>query len=100
MKALFCHDHYYYSDGNKILSKGQYANTIWQRYLIHFDSLTVIGRNGGQGNSQEKNINISSAPNVTFQLFKNINSIRGILFSRKKRPRYFTSRPYKQMTTN
>lgn len=84
MKALFCHDHYYYRDDDIFLSKGQYHYTIWTRYLNHFDTITVVGRDGGAGNANEKNINVSSADNVDFQLFENINSLRGMILGRQK----------------
>jgi glycosyltransferase involved in cell wall biosynthesis len=82
MKALFCHDHYYYTDGEVILSKGQYHASIWDRYLKQFDHLTVIGRDGGLASKHEKGINTASRENVSFQFFPNANSLRGLLFGR------------------
>jgi glycosyltransferase involved in cell wall biosynthesis len=82
MKALFCHDHFYYTDDDLTLSKGQYHHTIWDRYLSHFESITVIGRDGGYVSRNEKNINISSGKNINFQLFNNINSFKGLIFKR------------------
>ena len=83
MKALFCHDHYYYHDGSDVRSQGQYHHSVWERYLVHFEDLTVIGRDGGALNDTQGS-NISSRDGVTFELFPNANSLKGILSERKK----------------
>jgi len=83
MKALFVHDHYYYRDGDTILSKGQYHHTLWQRYLNHFQSLTVIGRDAGQADRHEKGINIACRDQVDFHLLNNTNTLRGKLWGQR-----------------
>jgi glycosyltransferase involved in cell wall biosynthesis len=85
MKALFVHDHFYYTDNNgKTLSKGQYHRSVWDRYLNHFDELTVIGRDGGFASQGENGINIASRDNVKFNLFHNTNSLKGLLSGRNE----------------
>jgi len=83
MKALFCHDHFYYRDEDVVLSKGQYHLSIWDRYLKRFDHLKIIGRDGGIADQHEAGINTSSRDGVSFDLFPNFNSLRGLLFGRK-----------------
>ena len=83
MKALFCHDHYYYKDAETILSKGQYSIDLWKRYLQYFDTLNIIGRDGGAANKNESGINICSTSAVDFHLFQNTNSLKGLLSGRK-----------------
>lgn len=80
MKALFCHDHYYYRDGKAILSRGQYHASVWGRYLNHFDGLTVIGRDGGKANVDEDGINQSSRDKVSFDLFPNMSSLKAKIY--------------------
>jgi glycosyltransferase involved in cell wall biosynthesis len=84
MKALFCHDHFYYRGGDDVISKGQYHASVWQRYLDHFDSITVTGRDGGCADKNEVGVNIASRAGVRFSLFSNTNSLRGIFKNRKK----------------
>ena len=83
MKALFVHDHYYYRDGDNILSQGQFHNSLWQRYLDVFDHLTIIGRDGGDYTGDRTGVNLASRDHVTFALYPNINHIKGLLFGRK-----------------
>ena len=83
MKALFVHDHFYYRDGGHVLSHGQYHHSVWHRYLNHFDHVTVIGRDGGTGNMNEKGVNIASCDHISFELFHNTNSIKGLLSGRR-----------------
>jgi len=83
MKALFCHDHYYYRDGDITLSRGQYDASVWDRYLNHFEDLTVIGRDGGQADRHEKGINQSSRDRVSFKFFPNISSLKNKIFGNK-----------------
>lgn len=82
MKALFCHDHYYYKDNDDVISKGQYHHAVWQRYLEHFKSITVIGRDGGQASKSDVGVNIASRDNVSFNLFPNTNSLHGLIKGR------------------
>ena len=83
MKALFCHDHFYYRLGDSVFSHGQYHHSVWERYLKHFDHLTVIGRDGGSISDKDKNINPSHRDHVSFTLFPNMNSLSGLLKKRK-----------------
>ena len=95
MKALFVHDHFYYTDTHgTTLSKGQYHHIVWDRYLNHFDELTVIGRDGGFASQGENGINIASRDNVKFNLFQNTNNLKGLL-NRKGLKRLITNTKYR-----
>lgn len=84
MKALFCHDHFYErTDTGTVLSKGQFHNSLWQRYLNHFDGLTVLGRDGGLRSGENGHMNVAGCDNVAFRLFPNTNSLQGILSGRE-----------------
>ncbi|PCI01705.1 MAG: hypothetical protein COB76_00655 [Alphaproteobacteria bacterium] len=84
MKILFCHDHHYYTDESDTLSKGQYHNSIWQRYLDHFDDVTVLGRDGGTHTGTRTGMNTASRPHVSFTLFSDMNTLKGLLSGRKE----------------
>lgn len=84
MKALFVHDHHYYTDGQDTLSKGQFHNSIWQRYLDQFDSLTVVGRDGGPYSGDRKGMNVASRDGVSFYLYQDVNTLSGLLSGRKE----------------
>lgn len=83
MKALFCHDHIYKrTDERTIVSEGQYHGEIWNRYLEHFSSLTVLGRDGGTIPAHP-DLNIAGRDRVNFCLFADKNSFKGLLSGRK-----------------
>ena len=84
MKALFCHDHHYYKSEGQTLSKGQYHNNVWQRYLNHFNHLTVVGRHGGIHHGDVSGMNIASTDRVSFELLADTNSFSGMMFGRRK----------------
>jgi glycosyltransferase involved in cell wall biosynthesis len=84
MKALFVHDHHYYRDGDDILSKGQFHNSIWQRYIDCFNHLTVVGRDGGIYEGDKEGTNIASRNHVTFSLYDDVNTLKGLLSGRKE----------------
>lgn len=83
MRALFCHDHFYKrgDNGQTVLSEGQFHAALWRRYLKHFNSLTVLGRDGGMI-MPHRDINNSDAPNVKFELFPDTNHLKGLLSGR------------------
>lgn len=83
MRALFCHDHFYKrtQNGQDIVSEGQFHAALWQRYLGHFDALTVLGRDGGCVVRQD-DMNTASDAAVTFVLFPDLNNVQGLLSGR------------------
>jgi glycosyltransferase involved in cell wall biosynthesis len=68
MRLLFVHDHRFYrDDSGAVYTAGSLPTDVWDRYLAHFDSVRVIGRDGGllpAGASFAR----TSRPRVTFDL--------------------------------
>jgi len=44
MKALFCHDCRFLEKDNNIYTEGGFDNKLFDRYLKHFDTVTVVAR--------------------------------------------------------
>ncbi len=79
MRVLYCHDNIYQQCSNGIVySPGQFPHKYWNTFLNHFDHLVVTGR-GSPISAEVNKLNISSAPDVSFVLFPNINSPLGRL---------------------
>ncbi|MEC4114939.1 glycosyltransferase [Myroides pelagicus] len=85
MKAAFIHDHNFvlnqlnglYYDG----SGGVFTKDLWERYLVIFDELKIIGR----GIDQLPNkLILSSYENVSFSLVYNAHSFKNRVFDRKR----------------
>lgn len=72
MKALFIHDHPFIKDKNtgKLYTSGNLNATLWERYLKHFDSVTVIGR--CKIEEDLSRYNPAERENVTFNLFTDV----------------------------
>jgi glycosyltransferase involved in cell wall biosynthesis len=84
MKALFVHDHYFYiTPSGTIYSPGKLPYRIWQRYLLTFDELVVVGRSRFITEKQSKRMNVSSGKGVTFVFVPNIANVWGMLWHRK-----------------
>ena len=68
MRLLFVHDHRFYRDASgNVLTSGSLPAEVWARYLAHFDSVRVIGRDGGLPPAGS-NLAQSSRDQVTFEL--------------------------------
>lgn len=83
MKALFAHDHRFIPAEGEVWSESQFEAALWQRYLGHFDSLTVVARRGMMPAGKViSKLERSSAPNVTFELLDNMSTLRGLTIAR------------------
>ena len=68
MRLLFVHDHRFYrDDSGAVYTAGSLPTDVWDRYLAHFDSVRVIGRDGGLLPTGA-NFARTSCPDVTFDL--------------------------------
>lgn len=76
MNLLFVHDHPFFVDNDFVFSGGGLPNSVWNNYLLYFDSVTVFGRKSF--NTKDKKI-ISSFKNVNFKLTNNYNSYIDVL---------------------
>ena len=72
MKALFIHDHIFIKNSNTgtLFTSGNLNSAIWERYLVHFDSLTVIGR--CKEEIETSKYNEAEKKRVSFKLFDNV----------------------------
>src|SRR5699024_9576086 len=89
MRVIFAHDFPMIKDENKkVYSSGAFPYTVWKRYLVHFDGITVFARKGNLINSNDKNVvdmlSDSSGPNVDFVTIPNLSSIKGKLTNTHK----------------
>lgn len=82
MKALFVHDHIFYTDGKQFYSdKLPYKS--WLRYLKNFGELIVFGRSK-LDIEKTKQISISSGDKVKFEIGKSLNSIKSLVLYKNK----------------
>lgn len=83
MIVLFAHDHRFIRAENAVWSESQFDAALWARYLRHFDSLTVAARHGAMpSGGTVAMLERSSAIGVSFELFPNLSSVRGLTFDR------------------
>lgn len=79
MKLLFVHDHYFYKDKDGVyFSAGGFPWYLWEKYLNHFETITVVGRYGGELENNQKLVK-SSHDRVRFAFVDKISSLKGIL---------------------
>ncbi|MEO7364872.1 MAG: glycosyltransferase [Sphingomicrobium sp.] len=68
MRLLFVHDHRFYRDeAGAVYTSGSLPAEIWDRYLAHFDTVHVVGRDSGPL-PVDANYARSSHAGVTFDL--------------------------------
>ena len=91
MRLLFVHDHRFYRDeAGATYTSGSLPATVWDRYLAHFDSVHVIGRDGGLMPDGAK-FALSSHPGVTFDLIPSISYGQLVMAPGKLRARVRTN---------
>lgn len=72
---IFGHDHFFYRGPvNQIYSPGGLPASAWDRYLEHFSSLTVVGRDGGMISNTNEGMVQSSRRSVNFKLLPNLTN--------------------------
>lgn len=84
MKILFVHDHKFKFKENKFYSNGSFPSSIWPRYTIIFNELTVVGRNGGELTAEDKGFTLSNAEGVSFKLLPNLANLKSLIFGNKE----------------
>src|SRR5690625_3155051 len=83
MTALFAHDHRFIPTGDETRSESQFESSLWHRYLAHFDELTVVARRGALPDGVSPgDLKLSSAANVSFELFGDLSTLRGLTVDR------------------
>ena len=87
MRLLFVHDHRFYQyHSGEVYTSGSLPAETWDRYLAHFDSVHVVGRDGGPLPA-DANYALSSRPGVTFDLIPNVSYRELVLGSKALRDR-------------
>jgi glycosyltransferase involved in cell wall biosynthesis len=85
MRLLFVHDHRFYGDhSGAVYTSGSLPAEVWDRYLAHFDSVHVVGRDGGPLPA-DANYALSSRAGVTFDLIPDITYRQLVLGSKALR---------------
>ncbi|MCC6598992.1 MAG: glycosyltransferase family 4 protein [Alphaproteobacteria bacterium] len=85
MKLLYCHDNVYFqSELGTVYSQGQFPYSYYEPYIRAFSDVTILGRGAILNKNHDlQKLNVSSGPEVDFELMPNINSICGLLKNRK-----------------
>ena len=79
MHLLFVHDHRFVRGAEgRLYTAGSFPAAVWDRYLRHFDSLTVIARDGGAIASGVQ-LALSNHPLVDFAFAPNLGTLRQLL---------------------
>ena len=89
MNLLFAYSARFVRDGESVYSEGHFGAAIWRRYRPHFDQVVVAARQGRvPPEKPASELELASADGVSFELFPNFSSIRGLLVDRhRQRPR-------------
>lgn len=84
MKALFIHDHPFIKNSNTgvLYTSGNLNSELWNRYLAHFESISVIGRS--KEDTDTSRYNNAEKENVTFKLFTDVKGGSDYFKKRKK----------------
>lgn len=83
MKALFIHDHPFIKNKatGEIYTSGNLNSTLWERYLKHFDTVTVIGR--CKIEEDVSRYHLAEKDRVKFNLFTDVTG--GVDYFKKKK---------------
>jgi glycosyltransferase involved in cell wall biosynthesis len=79
MRLVFAHDHRFSrGPAGEIYSAGTFPARVWERFLDHFDEVSVIARDGGP---MPDNVRLTRADRdgVTFQFFPSLASVRHLV---------------------
>lgn len=84
MKALFIHDHPFIKNdkSGKLYTSGNLNSILWERYLKHFETITVIGR--CKTESDTSRYNSAENDGVYFKLFTDVTGGADYFKKRKK----------------
>lgn len=79
MRLLFAHDHRFLTGpSGAVYTVGSFPRSVWQRYLGHFDHITVIARNGGEA-PLDCQLARSDLPAVRFLLVEKYSAAERLL---------------------
>jgi len=84
MKALFAHECDLIPSEGEVFVETQFSATLWDRYLAHFDGLTVMGRQKSMPPGKTvSELQCSSHSCVDFVFVPNLSSVRGLFLRRR-----------------
>ena len=90
MRLVFAHDHIFRIDNDgKLYTGGSFNTATWERYLKHFDEMTVVARLGKMNRSNNK---LYNEFNNNRAILKPIPSLSGPIkqySNKKKRQKLF-----------
>lgn len=80
VNVLFGHDHFFKKDSltASVYSNGGFPYSVFARYLNFFDSLTMLGRDGGVIGQEFAGTTIASGAGVDFELLPSISNLKSI----------------------
>ena len=85
LNIIFAHNHYFRMGTNFLLySNGGLSYSVFEKFLRHFDNITVVGRDGGKFTEKSLFKTVASGPNVNFDLIPNLSNLKSIFFFDKK----------------
>lgn len=77
MRALFVHDHQFFTDGVEVYSD-KLPYLVWKRYLSHFSQVSVVARRSLKDQSQGR-LPESSGAGVSFQFVPSASNLKSLL---------------------
>ena len=78
MRAVLVHDHVFtVGEDGTVWSRGAFPASVWDRYLRHFDKLTVVARRSGDPSTE--GLSKSSREGVEFVFAPSLSGLRGLI---------------------
>lgn len=81
MRAVFAHDHIFYRHEGAYFSPGRLPYAAWQRYLEHFDEVTVVARVHEANAEDVSAMQRADGPRITFCGLSPSRGVRRVLGS-------------------
>lgn len=80
MRLLFAHDHRFQRGPNgELYTLGSFPASFWDRYLDHFDEVSVVARDGGEAPVGTR-LSRADRSAVTFEFLPNLSGLRQLVF--------------------
>lgn len=89
MKAAFFHDVILFEDNNgNFYTDTSFQYSIWERYLCHFEQLTVVSRSKKLNEFNDQKLALSSGEHVSFKPITSLFNSPQLILSNQKKVRY------------
>ena len=83
MNLLFAHDFFQIKNGSAVYADRQFPAGLWDRYLHHFDCMTVASRRREIKTQDVSDLAQTSRPSVEFESFPSLSSVSAQLTTRQ-----------------